>query len=526
MIDENETTPNESQVDAVKEIPVVEEIPIDDSKTPTGSPGGQIESGSDDYRVVDVDYGPATNVEMSMGSPLSPGAEFKGSPEDKLAFAGMNATEYNTATAGIKEEHVSQGNAEQMAWLQTVVAAALPFLAKGAFEDALKDPAAMWRQAMMAGVEEIRGDRPRFAENGTTKLTGEQARMRVRSAISAGGRCRIPLWNAGIWVTIKAPTEQELCDLESAISLEKIELGWVTNGLVFSSTSVYLSAALVNFIIAHVTDTSYQHHTAKDLLEIIPQTDYNQLVWGMLLAIYSDGYNYEQPCMANPSKCMHVEKGRINFGKMSFVDDRHFTDWQREHMRRRNPGSQPKLDVERYQAEHRFMKNATKKLNDALSVEFKVPSLAEYIASGSRWVDGIVESVDKGFGSDLTDKNRNKLINDRANITLLRQYSHWIRMLSLDKEDRYVEEREALEESIGDIASDDEIFKNFFDGIKAFIDGNTINIHGIPKYPCPSCGDEPNPEILKHPLIFPVDMAETFFTLVGQRIRRMLSRLG
>ncbi len=226
--------------------------------------------------------------------------------------------------------------------------------------------------------------------------------------------------------------------------------------------------------------------------------------------------------MLNPLQCSHLETARLSFGKIQFVDNRAFSDFQRQHMRRRNTGSQPKADVERYQSEHRHNRANTKKLSDALTVEFRVPTLNEYVASGSRWIESLVASVDQAFADDMTMDMRNEYIDDQANATVLRQYAHWIRMVSLDNEDRYIEDRETLEEVIADLTSDEDIFQNFFDGIKAYIDSISITLHGIPKYPCPSCGGEPPAEIMKHPMIYPLDLPQLFFTLVGKRIHRLM----
>lgn len=525
-----QTPPVEEQTPTPQPVTEVQaETPASPSpETQTDVSGQEVNaSQGEEPAAINVNYGPNEHVDMSYGSPLRVDPH---RPVDdrygKVSLSRMAAGEFRELGSKLSKDNIPPDSPEMRNWARAVQQAPSLFMANGAFESSLHREGSEWSQSMRVGAEHIRADKPKFGDNGTTKLVGEEARLRVRAAISAGARVRVPLWASGIWVTIKAATERELCELEERIGQQKIELGWRTDGLVFSNTSVYMADILVDFVLEHVSETSYQYHTVADLKKIILQPDYMQLVWGMLCAIYTDGYTYEQPCMLNPIKCSHVETARLSFGKMSFVDDRAFTDWQRQHMRKRNSASMPKLDVERYQTEHRHNRNNVKKLSDNLSVEFRVPTLDEYLQSGTRWVDGLIASVDEAFSRDMEDTERNAVINKQASVTLLRQYVHWIKMVALDNEDRYIDDQESLEEVIADLTSDDDIFKNFFDGIKTYIDSIIINVHGIPKYPCPACEGNPPDEIMKHPEIYPIDLAEMFFTLVGQRIRRMLTRRG
>lgn len=501
-----------------------------ESETTNGNENSSDETpvtATEDVPVIDpvkVDMGPQLNVTMS-ASPLRVDPK---RPLDarygKLSISRINSKEYWDARGQMRKDRLPPDTPDRVNWLRTITESARNFLADDAFEASVKREESQWQQSVDVGAETIRADRPKFTDNGTTRLVGEEARLRIRAAISAGSRVRIPLWYSGIWVTIKAPTERELAELEERIAQRKIDLGWSSNGLVFSSTAVYLNDMLIDFVLDHVSESSYQMETQNDLRKIILQPDFMQLVWGMLCAIYPDGYVYEQPCMLDPLKCSHVETARLNFGKMQFVDNRAFSDWQRQHMRKRNTASMPKIDVERYQSEHKHNKFSTVKLNDTLSVEFKVPTLDEYADSGSRWIDGIVASVEDSFSKDLNEDERNAIINSQSNMTLIRQYSHWIRLVALTQEERYIEDRETLEDVVADLTSDEDVFRSFFDGIKKYIDSIMVVVHGIPKYPCPNCQGEPPEEILKHPMVYPIDLAETFFTLVGQRIRRMLTR--
>lgn len=530
MINEKESEQKETSTESIKTADIDAFETVDENARPVDKPAEESQAGNEETSpeipdtVQMIDYGPNEHTELNLGSPLKEPLKkpFDPATQDYLDLPSMSLEEFAKVTGTYKNYQLAQ-NEETDRWRQSASRARAMYLTGAVFDHSFKIEDSRWRQSMQVGTEEVRADRPKFMEPTGNRLSGEEARLRIRAVLSSGNRVRVPLWHTGIWITIKAPTEAALLELDQRIANQKVELGRLSSGLVYSSTNVYIAEALIDFIIEHISETSYQGEIAE-LRTLILQPDYQQMVWGLLCAIYVDGYIYQQPCMVNPFKCLHVETARLNFGKMSFVNDAVFTDFQRQHMRKRKAGSQSKLDVERYISEHKFNKKAVVKLHENLLMELKVPTLDEYIQAGHDWIDDTVRSVEDVFGKEGNEDERNAQIRRHANMTILRQYAHWVRMITIKDQDLHVEDKDTIQDVLSDLTSDDEIFKAFFDGIKDYIDNIVVNIHGIPKYPCPSCGEEPSPEILKHPMIFPIDLPEAFFILVVQRIRRILVR--
>lgn len=474
-----------------------------------------------------VDYSPMAGVDMNRGNPL-------GAPRDKTALTGtyhlslptLEAEEYSKVIEQYPNLRVPFSSQEAVQWATNADLSKHLFLSGGAFNNCFNREEAEWKQGLVVGSDVLRADRPKFGESSGRELTGEEARLFFRAAISSGDRARIPLYHTGIWITIKAPTERELEMLDLRLAREKVNYGWRSLGHVFSSQQVFFAETLIDFILEHVITTSYYDSAPETLRKVILQPDYMQMVYGLLCAMYPDGHMYEQSCMVDPTKCRHVESGVVSFGKMEFVDNRQFTDFQRQHMRKRNPRSQSKADVERYQSEHKYNRDNVVKLKGDIVVELKVPTLEEYIKSGHGWINGMVESIDSAFGKELNANERMMAIIRQTNVSALQQYSHWVRQLSDVSSDRHVVDRETLEETLADLTSDDAIYDNFTKGVKAYMDRNYICAHGLPKMPCPSCGESPSEELSRHPHVFPIDLVEVFFTLVAQRLQRMAIRLA
>lgn len=472
-----------------------------------------------------VDYSPMPNVHMNRGNPL-------GAPKDKTPLTGtyhlslptLEVNEYSKVIEQYPNQKIPLTSQETVQWAHNADMSKHLFLSGGAFNECFKREDSDWKQGLEVGADVLRADRPKFGESSGREMTGEEARLFFRAAISSGDRARIPLYHTGIWIVIKAPTERELEMLELRLAREKVNYGWRSLGHVYSSQQVFFAEALIDFILDHVITTSYYDSTPETLKKLILQPDYMQMVYGLLCAMYPDGHVYEQSCMVDPTKCRHVESGVVSFGKMEFVDNRKFTEFQRQHMRKRNPRSQSKADVERYQSEHQYNRDNVVTLKGDIVVELKVPTLEEYIKSGHGWVNGMIESIDAAFSKELNANERMMAIIRQTNVSALQQYAHWVRQLSDIANDRHIVDRETLEETLADLTGDDVVYDNFTKGVKNYMDRNYICAHGLPKAPCPSCGDTPSEELSRHPHVFPIDLVEVFFTLVAQRLQRMVSR--
>lgn len=412
-------------------------------------------------------------------------------------------------------------------WLQTVVEAQTMFNRGNALLGSLVRDGSLWKQQIQVGAETLSARRPSFgesAENGE-KLTGVQAMLKLQATLGLGAVVRIPLYHTGIWVVLKAPSEAALLELDRRIANEKILLGRVTNGLIFSNNSVYQNSYLMNFVLAHVYEASYKYTEINELKSIIKLTDLPTLLWGLICTIYPNGYPFKQPCITDPTKCQHVVEELLNIQKLSWTDDSALSEKQRRHMLRKT--AKFTLDeIKAYQDEHPFTKKGTLKLHERLTAELKVPTLEEYELSGFAWVDGIVKSQDQAFGGTIKGEERNQYIMEQAQVTALRQYAHWIEKLVLhdEKGDKVIDDRKTLEESLSMLSSSEEVFTAFFNGAGKYIDSSTISLIAVPKYNCPACGEPMPDEEKKHPHLIPLDVSNIFFTLQGHRISKALQR--
>lgn len=512
------TLPN-TQVEATEDVG----LPVEDEPATEKPDAEDVEA-----VVILMRHGVNPNAELSKdpSHPLNPKQPWR--PGEGLYIVPCTSEEFNTLVENVPRLDPTQSE-QGMRWREAVAAGQEVMPRAGTGLAALLREASMWRQSVSSngeGSAEIAAGRPKIGERkGDAPLVGEEALQHMQMMLGTGQVTRIPLWHSGIWVNLKAPTEDRLLELDRRIAAEKIALGRATNGLAFSNMSIYHNSFLFNFALSMVFDCSIGGFTVDSLKRKILLTDLPTLLWGLLCTIYPNGYRYQRPCINDPSKCTHVVEEILDISKLCWTDNTALTQSQRNHMVRKT-AKFTDIELTHYQEQHRYADKGTVLLKDYQGnktvAELRVPTLADYEASGFAWVEGIVTSADQAFGSQLGGEERNEYILDQARATSLRQYAHWINRITFNG-DKYIDDRSTLESMIGQLTGDRVVFENLLEGVRKFIDEATISQIAIPSYKCPACQlDQVNPEESKHPHLIPLDIGTIFFILLGQRTSLLL----
>lgn len=360
---------------------------------------------------------------------------------------------------------------------------------------------------------------PRFDVSAGEKVSGERAVMRVRSLLGMGTMLQIPLWHSGFWITIKAPGEGALLELQRRLIEEKINLGRTSRGLVFSNTSVYMSRWLTDFVLEHTYDSTIKDPN-PNYRTLIRSLDIPTIIWGLACTVWPNGFKYTRACITDPTKCQHVVSEKINLSKLLWVDRNSLTPWQLAHMSSRAGSSMSLESIQRYIVEFTRGRSRMVKMGDNnISVEFKVPNLDEYIKAGIHWVDDIVQMIDSSLSNNNDQSARNFNITQLGKATTLRQYSHWVQ--SIDAHGVTIEDRESIENSLNDMSTDSDVRKLYLEGVKKYIDDATIAVVAVPSYECPKCTNLQKSNLPRFPHLLPIDTMSSFFTLLVPRLQKI-----
>ena len=454
--------------------------------------------------------------------------------EEALVLLNSNPRDFEKDIAKLPNMQVGGEGSDE--WVNAVRKGFEHLLNGDVFRSRLEDIGSDWTNRPTFEDKPITAARLKQG-NSTGIVSGEAAVMKVKARLGLGSIMPIPLWHTGGWITLKAPSNAAIFELNRRIAQEKITLGRMTNGMVFSNTGIYIQSYLINFVLAHVYDTTLGTKDPEELKKIILSTDLPSLVWGMVCTMYPDGYELREPCVAQITKCNHISSGKVNIARLRVVDTSKLTEAQLKHMSRRN-GTHSETEIETYQEAFTY-RNQRFEIEgaDGMGLELSVPTLADYEQVGFNWVDSVVNMVDAAFRVPLKGDARNTYITEQGRLAALRQFSHWIKTIDLDADSEdtdMVVDRETIDSICSEFSADETIRTSVLNGIGKFIEESTIAVIGYPNTECPSCGLRYGDHVEEAkekggtdtivrgehiPEFIPLDLTTTFFTLCEQRIQ-------
>lgn len=345
--------------------------------------------------------------------------------------------------------------------------------------------------------------------------------LAIRASFGQGSVVQVPLWSTGLWISFRAPTINALLDFETRTRSEKMNLGRSTNGMAYSNTEVFTVELYTRFALEHVVAVNYKFETGDtvdELMSVISSRDYQQVIWGLLTAMYPDGYMFRQPCVAEVDSCNHTDEMVLNFARMGFVDRSKFTDNQKLLMASRK-SKRDRAWLKEYQKQFTFYEKSIK-LNDTLTAVLRVPTIAQQVEAGHLWVNGIVEATNSSFGHKLSEMDRVRHIVRSGVMSNLRQYSHWIshfeHSTDPDLQPRIIDSTEDKDRVLDMLSENPEVSDSLSTSIVKWFRTTTISYVGLPKIKCPSCQGETKDDT--HPFLIPLDIGYIFFTLAAFKI--------
>lgn len=360
----------------------------------------------------------------------------------------------------------------------------------------------------------------RWLQPGRPRVKGSDPVLQIRTKLGIGGAFTYPLWHTGIWVTLRTPSQGSYFNLLRDIYMKKRELGRMSNGMVFSQTNAYTTDDVLEYIAENIIQTNYHSDAKEDLMAILDWRDIPWLVQAMAHTIYSNGYDFQQPCISTEG-CEFVANGRINLGRTFWTDSNGFTPMQISHMANSRV-QRTHDDILRYKAEFTYKCNRTVRLNDEISVRIGDATAERFRNSSNAWINEITASVKSLFSQTMTLEQRQEHIASMATLDTVRQYAHFFEAVIITDGDESAEAPIETAEDVDnlirtiqeDVVSTDALYKaleNYWrESIRAFV--------GIPKYICPTCKKVPEivPGAHRNEELIPLEPIRVFFTLLAQ----------
>lgn len=381
---------------------------------------------------------------------------------------------------------------------------------------------AQFEQTVTAPTGPLHGFTPKFRVREGVKPTGESARFQIRAAMGLGTVFTVPLWHSGFWITLKAPPEGELLELYRKIAAEKVILGRSSYGFMFSNGTSYTSRILLDFVLENMYESSLALKEDEDIREYIRVPDLPLLIWGMACATWPGGFQYQRACISDPEKCKHVVKEKLNLSKLLWTDTTALTQFQIKHMASKQRASMTTDAVKRYVDEFIRGQDSKVEVTPTLSMVLRIPNVTEHIDAGHRWINTIEETYSRALS--LEEGSRNDYLLSQGKATAMRQYTHFVKAVEANEQE--YDELTVIEETLNDLTADDKIRNKFMEKTRAYLDDSVVSLIAIPSYKCPNCGGEQHHEsdLKKHPNLIPLDVTQTFFQLLVQKLRKIEER--
>lgn len=443
-----------------------------------------------------------------------------------LALPNVDSVELETLSEIYPKLDITKGSVGKV-WFNAFMQSMDHLIETASLSKSVQREDSSWVQRVEFEGVKLGPGQPVFKAAEGETVSGEKALMLFTNELKLGANIQVPLWHTGIWVSIKAPSEASLLELDRRISEEKITLGRLSSGMIFSNSSIYTVMHVVDFTLKHVYDSSIKNINPENLKSTIKIQDIHTLIWGLMVAIEPNGYDYARACTTNPAVCQHIVEGTVDLKKIHWVDRESLTEWQKRLMSKRSD-KVTTADLKRYAEEH--IRGGTRRISivdpdveKEFYFDLHSPSIANFETSGHQWVDGIIRTMEESLGVNLQGRERDNYLLSQARVSTLNQYAHYIKSISLNN--ITVDDPDTIIELLATLSSKDYIVEQLFEGIGKYIDDSMIALVAIPKYVCPNCGGEQTSLLNNSNLnLLPIDPVTTFFTLLGQRITRALIR--
>lgn len=441
----------------------------------------------------------------------------------QLPLAGYNHTIEETNKLTDNPYYMREDATYDKKWEEAIGLTQEDNITSTFFGKSLGNPNAQWGVKVPYEGQMLGAHRPKAGSTGEgEKVVGLKAVSKVQALLGLGGMIKVPLWHSGVYVTLKAPSDIQLLNFYETISREKIELGKNTSGLIFLNSSAYVNAAIYDLAIDCIYETSVKDVAIADLKQIVKMNDFAIIAWALAYTIYPNGYSYVRPCIVNPDNCQHVVECLLDIGKLLWVDRAALNEKQRKHMSLVPRTQRTKAQVLEYQEEFNNGENNQYNSDSGISVVFKQPTIEEHLEAGARWIDELDSIVRDVFTDEIKQDRINHYISERASLTKLRNFTHYIKHITYTDDNSISDDVETLERLMDQLSASPDTVNGIAEKLNEYIDGSAIAVIGLPRVPCPKCKKEPQDDIKTHPWIIPLNPVRLFFRLRDRKLQQSI----
>lgn len=405
-------------------------------------------------------------------------------------------------------------------------------------QDVLRDEKNTFSQDISLGNGRDRVDYHRSTTRSNTgKATGRQARIIVQDALGIGSHFTVVLPHSGIVAIISAPLVNELVDLQTQLDQAKIQIGRLYGGSNYGLMTWYTAQKIVDLFIrkiAHINikDDEYDPNTLRD---IISPLDIPAIAFGLAAARYPDGYPYSRAVDITGGNRRMVT-GTLYMPDMPLFVENRFSTRQKQFLISSEFNQTTLKEIEAYQRDwkaeapereymiHRredIKRHSRRKTVKEVWVTLGNTNISTMVEHGAAWDTYIRDAVNEVLEKAADERVRNDFITRKITATMLREYSHFIKKLTIKEyvdgsTDPVITEMDSgdtIIETLEMIGNDPEIVQNM---VKTIIDYIQDQVKVLFTIPAAEEEIETNDSNNVSKLVIAINPVVVFFILTGK----------
>lgn len=430
----------------------------------------------------------------------------------------------NDVLTAMQEGKMAESDRDQK-WLAAIVSGMKHTCLENAPYKALEREGSEWTDGIDTGGPQLeRPGAPKQINDKSRKISKENQLAYLNSRSGQGGTYEGFLPRSGLWVRLRQPTLEELVTLQTELQALKLNLGAETKGASYSHADFIMLDLITTLALQCVIGSNKTFNTPSDLEHEITLFDEAALHHSLAATLFPGGFNYSNPCIADPDVCSAVETWKMNMANIIYYDNNVFSAEQRKFIAKRfAPATED--DFKAYRNAF-SIGNAKVIWLGNIGLKLAEPTIAARRASGKQWYDGLIEMSQGVFNEPPHGNSRLNYIRKLKDATTATQYSHWVTAIydkdddAMDFEDQlYTDDPELILEYMKGTLSTPEYSTRFAEAIEAYCNESIIVLVGLVSHNCPVCGTEQGRAFNERlPHISPIDVVITFFTLAGRKV--------
>lgn len=380
------------------------------------------------------------------------------------------------------------------------------------------------------------------------KPSPDYAFGKFQAILGLGVASVVVLYHSGFTVAFNPPTQAELLKLQVEIFTTDQELGYSTSGYFNTAKKSRVIAILKEYLqskmIAHTLDVS-----KEDVFDYISLLDFDAMLLGILkgafdyISVVKFCYNIIDPD-SEAKRCTNGVSGRVNPAKLNHISRTMLNDNMLMTLAKRNNGSVSLPEQQNY------IINLDKKINEkrnrrttytfkvsediGYEVEFKVPTVNEYIKASEEWIFSVESQLDALMeaNNDISRESAKETVDI---ITKVSSISSGIKNIKVYNRETNASEIFDDNQSImkivqGKSVSYDEFIPRLQEEYVEFMNKSPITYVATPAYRCPSCKKlvEDDNELLRKEKLIGFNLVDFFFSVVEYQksIAKVRQQLG